>query len=82
LIWGTVLHPLWGVNSRAGLSQNYDTALKDMTRNYEKRSFLKPYHISANFYHNRSAPLDQVRIANYFNDFWSFWVMDEWFHGA
>jgi hypothetical protein len=30
---------------RAGLSQNYDTALKDMTRNYEKRSFLKPHRI-------------------------------------
>jgi hypothetical protein len=66
------------MSSRAGLSQNYDSALKDMTRNYEKRSFLKPHCIWANFDHNRWAPLDQVRIANYFNDFWSFLVMDEW----
>ena len=37
--------PVGEVLIRAGLSQNYDTALKDMTRNYEKRSFLKPHRI-------------------------------------
>jgi hypothetical protein len=65
---------------RAGLSKNYDTPLKDMTRYYGKRSFLKPHRILTNFDHSRRAPLDQVRnVKNIsFNDFWSFLFMDEW----